>query len=114
MTFADVHLLVQRKKTEGCMLPSKLATIFSAGGTVLITAEKDAELGVLCDKYPGIAQRVEPENVKAIYDALKKLLAGIDADSRSYNSVARKYAEIHLSKNKILNSYLNHLIFISG
>ena len=112
MTFADVHLLVQRKKTDGCMLPSKLTTIFSAGGTVLITAEKDTELGVLCDKYPGIAQRVEPENVEAIYDALKKMLEGIDVDSRSYNSVAREYAEINLNKNRILRNYFDNLKYI--
>ena len=109
MTFADVHLLVQRKKTDGCMLPSKLATIFSAGGTALITAEKDTELGVLCDKYPGIAQRVESENVEAIYDALKKMLEGIDVDSRSFNNVAREYAEIYLNKNTILKNYLDNL-----
>ncbi len=112
MTFADVHLLVQRKKTDGCMLPSKLTTIFSAGGTALITAEKDTELGVLCDKYPGIAQRVEPENVEAIYDALKKMLEGIDVDSRSYNSVAREYAEINLNKNRILRNYFDNLKYI--
>ena len=112
MTFADVHLLVQRKKIDSCMLPSKLATIFSAGGTALITAEKDTELGVLCDKYPGIAQRVEPENVEAIYDALKKMLEGIDVDSRSFNNVVREYAEIYLNKNRILKNYLDNLKYI--
>lgn len=112
MTFADVHLLVQRKKTDGCMLPSKLATIFSAGGTALITAQRDTELGVLCDKYPGIAQRVEPENVETIYDALEKMLECIDVNSRSFNNVVREYAEINLSKNRILRNYFDNLKYI--
>ena len=109
MTFSDVHLLVQKNITDGCMFPSKLATIFSAGGTALITAQKDTELAQMCDKYPGIAQRVEPENVEAICDTLKEMLEGIDVNSRSYNNVARKYAEMYLNKGKILKNYFNNL-----
>ncbi len=109
MAFADVHLVVQRKAAAGAMFPSKLATIFSAGGTALITAQKDTELAQMCDKYPGIAQRVEPENVEAICNTLKEMLEGIDVDSRSYNNVARKYAEMYLNKGKILKNYFNNL-----
>ncbi|MBA7537593.1 hypothetical protein ES705_29862 [subsurface metagenome] len=114
MTFADVHLVLQRKGIEGAMFPSKLVTILSAGGTALVTAQRDTELDILCDNYPGICQRIEPGNAEALFDALKKMLESIDVDSRSYNNAAREYAEIHLSKNKILNSYLDYLIFISG
>ena len=68
---------------------------------------------LLCDKYPGIAQRVEPENVETFFDALKRMLEGIDVDSRSYNNVARKYAEIYLNKDKVLKTYLDNLKIIT-
>lgn len=114
MTFSDVHLVLQRNVIEGAMFPSRLATIFSAGGTAVITAQRNTELDTLFNNYPGIYELVEPGNGEELFKTLKRILKGIDVNSRSYNSVARKYAEVHLSKNKILNSYLDYLIFISG
>lgn len=102
MALADVHLVVQKKGVADAVLPSKLTTIFSAGGNALITAEQHTELGLLCRNFPGIAECVETENANAFVDALSRMLACIDVNDREPNYIAREYAIQFLSKEAIL------------
>ncbi len=110
MALADVHLVVQKKGVADAVLPSKLTTIFSAGGTALITAEDNTELGLLCKNYPGIAKRVEPECIDAFIEALSELLSAVDVNNRVHNQIARDYAVNHLSKEVILRQYEQDLM----
>jgi colanic acid biosynthesis glycosyl transferase WcaI len=114
MALADVHLVVQRRGTEDAVLPSKLTTILSAGGNALITAESSTELGKLCEKHPGIARRVEPEDPEKLTEALLEMLADIDVDNRRYNPVARAYAEENLDKQRVLARFEADLIKLVG
>ena len=105
MALADVHLVVQRRGAADAVLPSKLTTILAAGGNALVTAEVHTELGMLCEKHPGIAVRVEPEDAARLTEALRGMLALVDAGQRRHNAVARAYAEQNLDKQRVLERF---------
>ncbi len=106
LAMADIHLVVQKKSAADVVLPSKLTSILSAGGHTLITAETDTELGILCEKYPGIAHRVEPEDNAAFIEGLDYILK---QDTHRPNMVARKYAEEYLDKDMVLARFMGEL-----
>jgi len=103
LAMADVHLVIQKCGAADAVLPSKLTNILSAGGYAIVTAEKETELGVLSDKFPGIYERVEPENASLLVGALNKLL--LEQDMSVHNKVARDYAVEYLSRDKILGRF---------
>lgn len=104
LTMANVHLVVQKKGAADVVLPSKLTGILSAGGFSLITAEPETELGRLCHKFPGIAERVEPEDPDQFISALERLLAQVTS-TQCHNHIARQYALEFLNKEHILNRF---------
>ena len=106
LAMADIHLVVQKKGAANVVLPSKLTSILSVGGHALITAESDAELGLLCEKHPGIAHRVEPEDDAAFIEGLEYML---EQDTRQPNMIARRYAEEYLDKDVILPRFMKDL-----
>lgn len=97
---ADCHLVIQKRGVADAVLPSKLTNILAVGGNSVITAERNTELGVLCEKYAGIAERVEPEDVSA-------LVAGIEAalTRELPNIVAATYARDNIDSDKVLRSF---------
>lgn len=105
MALADVHLVVQRRGAADAVLPSKLTTILAAGGNALVTAEVHTELGKLCEKHPGIAVRVEPEDPARLTEALRGMLAAVDVGKRRHNAIARAYAEQNLDKQRVLERF---------
>ncbi len=107
MAMADVHLVVQKRGAADVVLPSKLTSILSAGGHALITAESHTELGLLCEKYPGIATCVEPESIDSFIEGLDRVLA---MDTSIPNKVARQYALDHLNKDAVLSAFSQKLV----
>ena len=114
MLLADVHVVMQKRGVADLVMPSKLATILSAGGHALITADPDTELGLLCDKYPGIAERVEPENLFQFLSVLHKMLVAAKSGKPKENKVARNYAMRKLNKQVLLEKFENVLLEMSG
>jgi len=106
LTMADIHLVIQKRGAADVVLPSKLTNILSIGGYSLVTAERHTELGLLSEKYPGIYQCVEPENVSLFVDALHKML---EKKYDGINAVARGYALKFLSKNIVLSDFEEYL-----
>lgn len=105
MALADVHLVVQRRGAADAVLPSKLTTILAAGGDALVTAESHTELGKLCERHPGIAVRVEPEDAPRLTEALRGMLDLVDVGQRRHNAVARAYAEQNLDRERVLERF---------
>lgn len=105
MALADAHVVIQKKGVANAVMPSKLATILSAGGYTLITAEKKTELGRLCKQFPGIAECVEPENVEQFVAELRKMLRTAKMGSPRVNMVARQYALDYLNKQVVLEQF---------
>lgn len=102
LTLANVHLVVQRKGVAEAFMPSKLTGILAAGGTAVITADEDTELGRLVKDNPGIAVLVPPENQRKFQEALRTELSK-DKNDAGPNMVARNYAERYLAKDGILS-----------
>lgn len=110
MALADIHLVIQKKGAADAVLPSKLTSILSVGGYSLITAESDTELGLLCETFPGIARRVEPEDVNALIKGLSTLLKDLPvATAKMHNQVARRYALDNLNKDRVLQRFIDEL-----
>jgi len=104
LTLADVHLVVQKKGVAEAFMPSKLTGILAAGGTAIITADEDTELGRLVMNNPGIAVLVPPENQRLFQEALRTELSK-DRNGVRINPVARKYAERYLATDGILSQF---------
>ncbi len=104
LKLADCHLVIQRKGAADAVLPSKLTNILAVGGNAVITAEKNTELGKLCENYPGIALLVEPESGEALLQGIKQAL-----NLNPVNVVAKLYAQESLDKDSIIQKFLNDL-----
>jgi colanic acid biosynthesis glycosyl transferase WcaI len=102
LTLADVHLVVQKTGVAEAFMPSKLTGILAAGGTAIITANEDTELGRLMMDNPGIAVLVPPENQGLFQEALRTELSK-DKAAAGINPVARRYAERYLATDAILS-----------
>ena len=110
MALADIHLVVQKKGAADVVMPSKLTSIFAVGGECVITAEPHTELGQICQKYPGIARCIEPENVDALVETLKDMLLVLPSKAHGlYNKIAYNFAQDNLMKDIVLNSPVNKL-----
>lgn len=89
-------------------MPSKLTGILAAGGTAIITADEDTELGRLVKNNPGIAVLIPPENQSLFQEALRTALSK-DRNGAGTNLVARDYAERYLATDGILSQFENVL-----
>ncbi len=98
---ADVHLVVQKRGIAEAVMPSKLTGILAAGGTAVITADGDTELGRLVAEHPGIAVLVPPEDSGLLRKALLEALSAPGAGAGK-NRLAREYAIRYLSKDGVL------------
>lgn len=101
LKMGDCHLVVQKRGAADAVLPSKLTNILAVGGNAVITAEPETELGQLCESYPGIAVRVEPESVSALVSGIEQALM-----MPKVNTVARNYAECTLDKEYVLTQFI--------
>jgi colanic acid biosynthesis glycosyl transferase WcaI len=104
LSLADVHLVVQKKGVAEAFMPSKLTGILAAGGTAIITADEDTELGRLVRDNPGIAVLVPPGNQALFQEALRTELSK-DRNGDGLNLVARDYAERHLATDGVLSRF---------
>ena len=110
LAMADVHLVVQKKGAADVVLPSKLTNILSAGGNALVTAEKETELGLLEEKYPGIYKRIEPEDDDMFISALEEMVDKCRASKqKQVNQVARDYAVSNLNRDMVLSRFKRDL-----
>ncbi|PPC74960.1 colanic acid biosynthesis glycosyltransferase WcaI [Pokkaliibacter plantistimulans] len=97
LSIADCHLVIQKKGAADAVLPSKLTNILAIGGQSVITAECETELGMLCQQYPDIAVRVDPENVEALYQGI-----GICLEKPRFNAIAQNYATQFIDKESVM------------
>jgi colanic acid biosynthesis glycosyl transferase WcaI len=104
LNMADLHLVIQKKGASDLVMPSKLNNILAVGGLVLVTASPDTSL------YQEVAENnigilVEPENEVEFTNALLRICFTEQPDIKRN---ARKYAEDHLSMDKVLARYIKH------
>lgn len=105
LNMADLHLVLQKSNANDLVMPSKLTTILSVGGLVLVTAEAQTSLHEVIAKHQ-MGLLVEPECEEQLTSAILKAL-------REPHSVfkrnAREYAENHLNIDAVLFRYFSEI-----
>lgn len=105
LNMADIHLVIQKRGAADFVLPSKLTNILACGGNAIVTTDADTELGRLSTLYPGIYECIEPENYLILAKKLESML--IQKKCGEVNYLARKYAVDYLSKNNIMERFID-------
>lgn len=101
---ADVHLVLQQFDFSDLVMPSKLTSLLSCGCYSIVTAPIESELGRLATVHPGIFELVNPEDNEQLLEAIEKL-----AVTHESNQIARSYAEQFLSKDRVLEKFVEDL-----
>lgn len=102
MTMADLHLVLQRKEVKDLVLPSKLTTILSMGGNVLMTAPAGSALANLVENHPGVGFLKEPGDQDSLVEFLNEMR---HQPLTKPNEKARAYAEAYLGRDSILEDF---------
>ena len=105
LNMADAHMVLQKLNAADLVMPSKLTTILSVGGMALISASSGSTLyDIIITHKLGLP--IDPDSKESLIKAINNFL---QSDVQVYKLNARKYAEMHLSMDKIIPDYLKHL-----
>ena len=105
---ADIHLLPQRADAADLVMPSKLTGMLASGKSVIATATIDTELGHVITHDAKCGLIVEPENGKALAEAIIDL-AFNENQRKLYGYNARQYSLDKLNKDAILKKFESNL-----
>ncbi len=109
LNLADIHLLPQRGDAEDLVMPSKLTGMLASGRPVIATTQPDTQVGkVVC----GCGILVRPGDAVAFAGAVSQL-ADSPSQRRALGAQARRYAETHLDKERILSALESHLLSLA-
>lgn len=100
LRMADFHFVIQKKGAADAVMPSKLTSILSVGGTAIITAEPETELGQFVRQNSQAAVLVEPENPGKFTRLIQDLVHNYE--HKDYNISARKYAKEKLCIKSVI------------
>ena len=100
---ADIHILLQRAKASGLVMPSKLGPMMASGRSVVVTAEESSKLGTIAS-IGGVV--VSPENRAALSQAIIELPSDI---WHTLGANGRAYAEEHWVKDKVLTEMMEEV-----
>lgn len=100
---ANIHLVIQKSSAADLVLPSKVTNILAAGRPIIVTAERETELGQLIagSKF-GIC--VSPDSATQLREAIETLAAE-PAKCARMGRAARLYAEEWLAADRILADF---------
>jgi colanic acid biosynthesis glycosyl transferase WcaI len=99
----DVHLVVQRREAADLVMPSKLTNILAAGRPSVATADPGTALHTVLSDYDcGIT--TTPGDVEELIAGIVELAKNAKMRERLGHN-ARRYAESHLDKEKILTQF---------
>lgn len=108
----DLHLIVQKKGTADLVMPSKLTSVLSVGGTAIVTSEKGSELENLSQERPGIFIYTEPEDSTLLAEAILQAWKNHDEQqpesigASCNNPIARQYAVDELDSEYVLSEFV--------
>jgi colanic acid biosynthesis glycosyl transferase WcaI len=105
LNMTDVHLVLQKKSACDLMMPSKLTTIWSAGGLALVTAQPGTTLHTTISKHR-IAVVIDCEDEELLKQAIVRCC---NDDFSLETKNARAYALSHLSRGTILKKFMMDL-----
>ncbi len=100
---AWLHLILQKDMGSEHFLPSKLMPVFSVGGLAIVTAGVDTSLGRMITAH-GIGYLSSGNRPQEILELIHRLSNQPD-ETRIIKMNARKYAEDHCSRDRLLSEY---------
>jgi len=106
LNLADIHLLPQREDAADLVMPSKLTGMLASGRPVIATAQPDTQVGKVVS---GCGILVPPGDPAAFASAISQL-ADSPAQRQALGVQARRYAETHLDKERILSALESNLL----
>jgi colanic acid biosynthesis glycosyl transferase WcaI len=107
---ADVHLLPQRADAADLVMPSKLTGMLASGRVVLGTAAQGTQLA-------GVLEEVGVRTVPGDVDAFVRALLGLAASAarrEALGAAGRRYAELHLGIDGIMDSFVRAVDVFCG
>lgn len=108
LNLASIHLVLQKRSDNELFMPSKLTTILSVGGLVIVTATKNTNLfKLITDNDMGFA--IEPENDLLLTQTIEK---AANSDNENVKKNAFHYASNYLEKNKVLSDYFSKITYL--
>jgi len=106
LNLASIHLVLQKRSDSELFMPSKLTTILSVGGLVIVTAEENTNLfRLVTENNMGFV--IEPENYLLLTRTIEMAANG---DKINIKRNALRYASIYLDMNKVLSDYFSKII----
>lgn len=109
LNLADIHLLPQREDAEDLVMPSKLTGMLASGRPVIATADPDTQVGKVVS---GCGILVRPGDAVGFAAAIRQL-ADSPSQRQALGAQARRYAEKHLDKERILVSLETQLVALA-
>ena len=106
LNLASVHLVLQKRSENELFMPSKLTTILSVGGLVIVTAAENTNLFRLI-KDNDIGFAIEPENDLILTQTIESVTSG---NNQNIKKNAFHYASNYLELNKVLSDYFSKII----
>ncbi len=105
LNLANIHLVLQKRSENELFMPSKLTTILSVGGLVIVTASENTNLfRLITDNDMGLV--IEPENDLILTRTIENATIGNNENIRKN---ALYYASNFLEKDKVLSDYFTKI-----
>jgi colanic acid biosynthesis glycosyl transferase WcaI len=105
LNLASIHLVLQKRSDNELFMPSKLTTILSVGGLVVVTATENTNLfRLITDNDMGFA--IEPENDLILTRTIENAMI---SDNENIRKNALNYAINFLEKNNVLSDYFSKI-----
>jgi colanic acid biosynthesis glycosyl transferase WcaI len=107
---SDVSLVIQKESVADIVFPSKAVTYLSAGCAVVASVNAGSEVArTIAESRGGIV--VEPENERALLEAIRQLQKGDLAECRQ---LAREYAGQRWAPRRVLGAFEGYLQSVCG
>jgi colanic acid biosynthesis glycosyl transferase WcaI len=110
LNLADIHLLPQRADAADRVMPSKLTNMLASGRPVVATALPGTEVHAVVS---GRGINTPPGDAARFAAAIEHLASDATL-RRDFGAAARRYAEEHLGKDRILQQFERDLQALSG
>ena len=108
LNMADLHLILQKANANDLVLPSKLTTILSVGGVVLVTSPEGSSLyNLITDHKMGLI--CEPENQELLANAIKSAVENPFVHASTKKN-ARIFAEEFLTIDRVIGRFVKQFL----
>lgn len=103
LNMADIHLLIQKRKSSDLVMPSKLCGMLASGKCILATAQHGTAIHAVMEASAA-GMTIPPETPAMLAQSLRKL-AERAAFRRSAGHAARAYAERELGYDAVMTAF---------